>query len=183
MSAPRHAPWSPELPGGAPWEVGESRMSDPGFPGLELSFDSGSLYVLRAAVAAHAAAAGLSRLRVHDIVAAAHELAANAVRHGAGQGQLRLWAEDQYLRCEVSDEGKAQGSAAGSQGPDMNRGTDTTRDPDTRWLTLRGHGLWLVDQVADQVSVDHGPGGTTATMAFIITPGEPGASGEPGTPV
>jgi anti-sigma regulatory factor (Ser/Thr protein kinase) len=146
--------------------TGASRMSDPGFPGLELSFDSDSLYALRAAVAAHAAAAGLSRLRVYDVVAAAHELAANAVRHGAGQGRLRLWAEDQYLRCEISDEGKAQDSAAGSQG------TGTNRDPDTRWLTRQGHGLWLVDQVADQVSLDHGPGGTTAMIAFIITPGE-----------
>jgi serine/threonine-protein kinase RsbW len=150
---------------GSPREAAESRMSDPGFPSLDLSFDSGSLYALREAVAAHAAAAGVSRLRVYDIVAAAHELAANAVRHGAGQGRLRLWVEDQYLRCEVSDEGKARGSAAGSRGTDMDRGTDT------RWLARQGHGLWLVDQAADQVSLSHGPGGTTATIAFIITPG------------
>ena len=57
---------------------------------LEQEFDAGSLYALRSAVAAHAAAAGLSPARVYDAVAAAHELAANAVQHGGGHGRLLL---------------------------------------------------------------------------------------------
>jgi anti-sigma regulatory factor (Ser/Thr protein kinase) len=61
-----------------------------------------------AAVAAHAAEAGLSRQRVYDVAAAAHELAANAVRHGAGHGRLRLWADGSSLRCQVSDDGPAE---------------------------------------------------------------------------
>lgn len=128
---------------------------------MEQAFDHGSLYALRAAVAAHAAAAGLSRLRVYDVVAAAHELAANAVRHGAGRGRLRLWVEDQRLRCEISDDGSATGDAGDA-------------DPDAKWSTSHGHGLWLVDQVADQVSLDHGHGGTTATITFVIGPAEVG---------
>jgi hypothetical protein len=55
---------------------------------LEQSFDGDSLYALRSAVAAHAPAAGLPRQRVYDVVTAAPERAANAVRHGAGHGQL-----------------------------------------------------------------------------------------------
>ena len=51
-------------------------------PILEQAFDAGSLYALRAAAAAHAAQAGLPPVRVHDLVVAVHELAANAVRHG-----------------------------------------------------------------------------------------------------
>ena len=57
---------------------------------LEQDFDVGSLYALRAAVSAHAAEAGLAGNRLYDVVTTAHELAANAVRHGAGHGRLRL---------------------------------------------------------------------------------------------
>jgi anti-sigma regulatory factor (Ser/Thr protein kinase) len=59
---------------------------------LEQAFDGDSLYALRSAVATHAAEAGVPRQRVYDVVTAVHELAANAVRHGAGRGRLRLWA-------------------------------------------------------------------------------------------
>ena len=59
-----------------------------GTPVLDQAFDGDSLYALRAAVAAHAAEAGLPRQRVYNVVTAAHELAANAVRHGAGQVSL-----------------------------------------------------------------------------------------------
>ena len=157
MNDARHDPWWPDSTDG-------DHVSRWGSSGLEQSFDRETLYALRAAVAAHAAAAGLPRLRVYDVVAAAHELAANAVRHGAGRGRLRLWVEDQRLRCEVSDDGPAEddaGSAAGNNA-----------DPDAKWSTSHGHGLWLVDRVADQVSLDHGPGGTTATIMFVIEPAE-----------
>jgi len=39
------------------------------------------------------------------VVAAAHELAANAVRHGAGHGRLRLRAADGILTCQAADGG------------------------------------------------------------------------------
>jgi anti-sigma regulatory factor (Ser/Thr protein kinase) len=72
---------------------------------MEQTFDGGSLYALRTAVAAHAAAAGLSRARVYDVVVAAHELAANAVRHGAGRGRLQLRVDGALLYSQVSDDG------------------------------------------------------------------------------
>ena len=101
---------------------------------LEQAFDRDSLYALRAAVAAHAAAAGLPRQQVYDVVTAAHELAANAVRHGAGHGQLRLWADGQLLRCQVSDDGP--------EGQDV-------PGPGAAWSSDHGHGLWIIDQVAE----------------------------------
>src|ERR1700753_4125006 len=73
---------------------------------LEQDFDVSSLYSLRAAVAAHAARAGLTGNQLYDVVTGAHELAANAVRHGAGHGRLRLGRADGVLRCEVSDDGR-----------------------------------------------------------------------------
>ena len=60
-------------------------------PVLDQEFDSGNLYALRAAVQAHVDQAGLSEDRASDVVLAVHELAANAIAHGAGHGRLRLW--------------------------------------------------------------------------------------------
>ena len=141
-------------PDGALRWPGEGRSSA-GPALLEQAFDSGSLYALRAAVAAHAAAAGLSRSRVYDVVIAAHELAANAVRHGAGRGRLQLWADGAFLYCQVSDDGPAR---SGNQQP----------TGAAAWRHEHGHGLWVVGEVADQFSIDHGPAGTTATAAFAF---------------
>jgi anti-sigma regulatory factor (Ser/Thr protein kinase) len=136
--------------------------SDPG-PGqaarsgtavLEQAFDRDSLYALRSAVAAHAADAGLPRQRVYDVVTAAHELAANAVRHGAGHGRLRLWADGRSLHCQVSDDGPVNGGAG--------------RPDAAEWQREHAHGLWIVDQLADVVSLDRHPVGTTVTVTFTI---------------
>ena len=121
---------------------------------LDQAFDGDSLYALRAAVAAHATEAGLPRQRVYDIVATAHELAANAVRHGAGHGRLRLWADDRALHCQVSDDGPA--------------GQDPARPDTAAWQREHSHGLWIIDQVADQVSLDRDPAGTKVTVTFVI---------------
>lgn len=126
---------------------------------LEQSFDAGSLYALRAAVAAHAAAAGLSPQRVYDAVAAAHELAANSIVHGPGHGRLRLWVSDGFLYCQVSDDGRAQ--SAGTRG---------VAEAGVPWRAVHGHGLWVVERVADKVSVDRGRSGTTVTAGFAIAP-------------
>ncbi|MBV9445605.1 MAG: ATP-binding protein [Streptosporangiaceae bacterium] len=132
-------------------------------PVLMQDFDDGSLYALRAAVAAHAAAAGLSSTRVYDVVAVTHELAANAVRHGAGHGQLRMWTDRQVLYCQVTDDGPRTP-------PHRAVKHKQTHAEPVPWPAERGHGLWVAGKVADQVSVDRGPAGTTATIAFTISP-------------
>jgi anti-sigma regulatory factor (Ser/Thr protein kinase) len=141
-----------------------------GREGLDQVFDGHSLYALRAAVAAHASEAGLSRTRVYDIVAAAHELAANAVRHGAGHGRLRLRSDGRVLHCEVRDDGPAAVAPAGNGQEPAPGGTPP-------WATEHGHGLWMVSQIADQFTLDHGPAGTTATAAFTISPASGPGSG------
>ena len=140
---------------------------------LDQAFDGGSLYVLRAAVAAHAAAAGLSQSRVYEVVTAAHELAANAVRHGAGHGRLRLWTDATFLYCQVSDDGPANDGPA-NDGP-ANDGrqqhtANSTASSTQLWPAHHGHGLWVISQVASQFSLSHGPGGTIATARFTIGP-------------
>jgi anti-sigma regulatory factor (Ser/Thr protein kinase) len=120
-------------------------------PALDQAFDSDSLYSLRAAVAAHGSQAGLSDGRTRDLVLAVHELAANAVRHGAGQGRLRLWAADDAVRCEVTDQGVPG---------------ETDAADAARWQAEPGHGLWLVRQIADSASVQSGVSGTVAAVIF-----------------
>src|SRR2546430_2385875 len=85
-------------------------------PAVDQSFDGDSLYAVRATVAAHASEAGMPEGRVRNVVLAVHELVANAVRHGAGQGQVRLWITGDGIQCEVTDAGVAPPRADGDGG-------------------------------------------------------------------
>jgi anti-anti-sigma factor len=135
-------------------------------PLLDQVFEGDSLYGLRAAVSAHALEAGLAPDRVGDLVVAVHELAANAVRHGAGHGRLRVWKDDQALYCLVADDGPPQ--AAGDDGETEKQSRDAAL-----WRIDAGHGLWLVRHLADQISLHSGPQGATATVTFTFGPQEP----------
>ena len=111
---------------------------------------------------AHATEAGLAPGRADDLLIAVHELAANAVRHGAGHGRLRIWRSAAALRCEISDDGL----------PDAQDAQDAQKVPE--WRTEPGHGLSLVRQVADHTSLRSGRDGTSATISFALAaPGPP----------
>ena len=164
-----HDSGRPKLPGG---ESPGGRLQGPGAdtsggqeqpPVLDQAFDADSLYPLRAAVAAHASQAGMPEGRVGDLVLAVHELATNAVWHGAGHGRLRFWKTADAVMCEVSDDGVAGGDT-GDHGP-----ADAAS-----WSIDFGHGLWLVRQVADQTSIRAGADGTVAVVSFALGPaGQP----------
>lgn len=128
-------------------------------PAVDQSFDGDSLYAVRATVAAHASESGIQDGRVRNVVLAVHELAANAVRHGAGQGRMRLWVTGDGIRCEVTDAGIA---AAGADGD----GSDISCLDAALWPVEHGHGLWLVREIADQFSLESGPSGTVAVVSF-----------------
>lgn len=117
------------------------------------SFDEGDITALRHAVTAHATAAGLTHQRRDDFVLAVNEIVTNAVRHGGGHGWLRLWREADRVVCEVSDSGAGFG---------------------TEWLSNRdrpaantagGWGLWLAEQLSDDMTVCSGPEGTTVRIS------------------
>ena len=144
----------------APNQTGSAAARNGEPPALDQAFDGDSLYALRATVAAHGSQAGLSDGRTRDLVLAVHELAANAVRHGAGQGRLRMWATPEGVRCEVTDEG-ADGT-----------GEEPAEAP--VWHAEPGHGLWLVRRIADGASVRSDPSGTVAAVNFRLgTPDSP----------
>ena len=144
--------------------TGQDAAAGPGALLLEEEFGGGPLYPLRQAVAAHASAAGIPAARARDMTIAVQELAANAVRHGAGRGRLRMWSRGGALVCEVQD-----------AGPEPRAGRAATRDgagadgnAAAGWPCAHGHGLWLARQVADEMSVVSGPGGTCATVVFVL---------------
>ena len=159
------------------WEG--DRMADhhpagePGVPVLDLAFDSGTLTALRAGVKAQACEAGLPEARAEDVVLAVHELAANAVSHGAGAGRLRIWKLAGALQCQVEDgEPLASGHPAeppGHLGREAAGAADASGQTAEHPLPSRpGHGLWLVRQVADRMRILSGARGTRATVAFDL---------------
>jgi anti-sigma regulatory factor (Ser/Thr protein kinase) len=121
---------------------------------LDEAFDVNTLHELRKAVLAEATAAGMPDGRAMEVVLAVHELAANAVRHGGGTGRARVHVVAGGLRCQVSDPGK--GSADGD--PSAAR----------RWPVRPGHGLWLVRNTADHLTVAAGPCGSLVTVVFAL---------------
>jgi anti-sigma regulatory factor (Ser/Thr protein kinase) len=137
---------------------------------LDQPFDRDTLYQLRAAVSAHGAQAGLAPGRVGDLVLAVHELAANAVRHGAGHGRLLIWRNHQTLHCRVTDDGAAAVTGQAEVPADGPSGSTA------QWGTEPGHGLWLVRQIADQATWCSAADGTTATVSFTLA-SQPSSSG------
>ena len=141
---------------------------------LDLTFGSGSLGYVRAAVQEYAVQAGMPADRVIDVVLVVHELVANAVRHGAGTGRLRIWSQPDGLRCEVQDDGPAaRESGAGHGKPPDDPERDPDLDPDlaSPWPYVNGHGLWVARKVADRMHVRSGPDGTRATVMFTLAAG------------
>jgi two-component sensor histidine kinase len=149
-------------------------------PVLDLAFDASTLDVLRAEVKAHACQAGLPEARAEEVVLAVHELAANAVQHGAGAGRLRIWKLAGALHCQVYDgDMAASGDRAGpradhaaSEAVDAADGSGQEQVNSLRGRS--GHGLWVVRQVADRMQVLSGARGTRVTVTFDL----PGSRGQ-----
>ncbi|MFB9850418.1 ATP-binding protein [Micromonospora andamanensis] len=124
------------------------------------AFDQAQVTELRHSVAACARTAGLRDERLDDFVLAVNELITNAVRHGGGQGWLRLWEEPGLVLCEVADHGQGI----------------STQDLDNRSRpapeTAGGWGLWLARELTDAMDVDTGPAGTTVRIITATTPAE-----------
>jgi serine/threonine-protein kinase RsbW len=138
-------------------------------PIVDLGFDSDGLATLRVQLRACALQAGFPEDRVVDVVLAVHELAANAVRHGGGRGRLRVWSHAGALQCQVDN-----GTVPGSAEPEADHGEIAAAEPEStpnRSLMNSlpcepGHGLWVVQQVADRMRSLSGPRGTSVMIRF-----------------
>ncbi|MBB5866742.1 anti-sigma regulatory factor (Ser/Thr protein kinase) [Allocatelliglobosispora scoriae] len=123
---------------------------------LACGFDVSDLYSLRAAVGAHAAAHGMGGDQLSKLLVVVTELAANAIRHGGGQGRVRLWRDGDALQCEVTDDGPgiSDPASAGSQPVPIN--------------SAGGRGLWIVRQFSDRVDITVRHPGTTVTAVLHL---------------
>lgn len=127
---------------------------------LNQAFDANTLALVRAVARAYAIAAGIPERRAGDVMLAVHELAANAVFHGGGAGQLNLWRTPGQLWCQIEDDG------AGTTSHDHQ--ASETGDPSALWPYQTGHGLWIAQLVASQMHATTGPTGTRVTVTFTL---------------
>jgi anti-sigma regulatory factor (Ser/Thr protein kinase) len=107
-------------------------------------------------VEAIAADCGLPPERVSDWVTAVNELMANAIRHGGGRGDLRIWV-DGALLCEVRDNGP--GFAAESYVDRHDRPAPSGEG---------GMGLWIARQMTDGMEIASGPSGTVVRISTHV---------------
>jgi anti-sigma regulatory factor (Ser/Thr protein kinase) len=80
---------------------------------------------------------GLGEDRLDRFVLAAHEAIANALKHGGGRAEVRLWREGGELVCQVDSAGGFEDVLAGRRRP----GPEATR----------GRGLVMVNELCDLV--------------------------------
>ena len=108
------------------------------------------LAAVRAVVYRYAMQAGLPESRAIDLVLAVSEVAANTVRHAKSPGSLKIWYDTEEIICQIQDDGIIADPLAGRRGPSLE--------------AMGGHGLWIVNQVCDEVEMRSDETGTTIRL-------------------
>jgi anti-sigma regulatory factor (Ser/Thr protein kinase) len=108
------------------------------------------LAAVRAVVYRYARQAGLPESRAIDLVLAVSEVAANTVRYANSPGSLKIWYDTREIVCQIQDDGIIADPLAGQRTPSL-EGTG-------------GHGLWIVNQVCDEVEIRSDETGTTIRL-------------------
>ncbi len=119
-------------------------LPEPTPPPEPIRFGLLDLGTVRGLVESASTGAGLDEVRSQDLVTAVNELATNSVRHGGGEGIVRLWPEPGGLVCEIRDRGTIEDPLAGRRRPSGEHSG--------------GYGLWLANGLCDLVQVRTGPG-------------------------
>ncbi|MFH9977678.1 anti-sigma factor RsbA family regulatory protein [Streptomyces sp. NPDC017179] len=119
---------------------------------LSFFFTADTLSQVRHVAVAEGARLGPAATRLEDLALVVAELTTNSVVHAGGSGELRVWAQDGCVLCEVRDKGRLDDPLAGRRpAPREQRG---------------GRGLLLVNLVADLVRVHTDEQGTTVRCWF-----------------
>lgn len=109
----------------------------------------------RAFVTEQAERAGLSPKRTMDLELATSEVATNALDHGGGRATLLSWRDEDYLICQIEDEGAGLADVlAGYRPPSLAQES--------------GRGLWLARQVVDLLRIVPTPTGTAVRLYVRI---------------
>jgi anti-sigma regulatory factor (Ser/Thr protein kinase) len=112
------------------------------------------LAAIRAVVHRYALQAGLPEARAIDLTLAVSEVAANTVKHARSPGSLQIWYDTREIVCQIHDEGIITDPLAGRREPSLD--------------AQGGHGLWIVNQVCDQVEMRSDETGTTIRLHMLL---------------
>jgi serine/threonine-protein kinase RsbW len=123
---------------------------------LRLAFDHDAITDARHDISGYAAAAGLNGRRLEGFVLAVNEIMTNAVRHGGGRGEIRLWRTAGDLICQIRDSG---------QGAPAVRFNGYELPPTS---ATGGRGLWLARRMCDSLEIESGTSGTTVHLTMAI---------------
>ena len=116
-------------------------------------FSGATLCALREALAGFAARAALDRTTKIDLFVAIGEAVANAVRHGGGEGMLRIWRDEREIVADViSYEGRFENVMHGYVPPPQ--------------FAESGRGLWVVRQICEWVEIRPRSSGSIVRMHF-----------------
>src|SRR5271170_1697469 len=150
--AARRAPAAPEARTGSPSRrrAGGGPPSPPPAPGAMSYQYTTDLAAIRAVVWRYARQAGLPESRAIDLVLAVSEVAANTVRHAKSPGSLKIWYDTEEIVCQIQDDGIITDPLAGRRQPSLE--------------AMGGHGLWIVNQVCDEVEMHSDETGTTIRL-------------------
>ena len=131
----------------------EAPLPTPDGPLEVLAYDRDSLAELRAMVGTRALRSGITARHTEDLVFAVNELATNSVRHGGGNGVLRIWANNGALVCEVRDRGRLADPLVGRRRPGR--------------FAEGGWGVYLANQLCDLVQVRSDADGTVVRVHML----------------
>ena len=96
----------------------------------------------------------MSPSRTNDLVVAASELAANSILHGGGRGLASVWGDDGTVFVEVADGGTITDPTVGHVRPDP--------------TAVHGRGLYIANQLCDEVSIDSSATGTRIRLRMDV---------------
>ncbi|MEU3167160.1 ATP-binding protein [Streptosporangium sp. NPDC006930] len=111
---------------------------------------------LRERLQYHAVQAGMRGERLDDLLLVTNEAVINILEHGGGKGTLAIWQNETHLTVDVTD----------------TLGLLTTRYvPRERPTgTVRGFGLWLMNQLCDEFAIDQTEQGSRVRLRMRLVP-------------
>jgi anti-sigma regulatory factor (Ser/Thr protein kinase) len=105
-------------------------------------------------VAEAGSGAGLPSSAVERLAIATHEVVTNAIMYGGGRATIRIDIDDTRLVVTVADRGTGWSGSAPAARPAAEQ--------------LGGRGLWLADNLCDEMTIARTPTGTTIRLVMIL---------------